>query len=476
MNNPSIDRAHAALPAMPSLAPAIALFINIRSGDHQRVRMLLRQHPELLEGEEHWSDEEALARHYDLAHHATPLVLAAGRGDLHMVELLLELGADPEGRCGCANSETALWAATKQGANDVVERLLRAGACPNARNEHGDTPLHLAAMRGRTALIDLLLGAGSEADRRSFAGRTPLDCARDNHHHDAVERLGGALVEPTAAAPCAPLVTGIKALDLFTPLAEDTIVRITGGAETGLMVLIAELTQSIANRGGAAVWVGWESLPWHQGELDIIARDYGVENAVTVVTGPDAGDARFDAGVSTMDRALSAVRARRNEHELVALFVFQRAGHEATVQAAYPKLLDSATIAFVIDPWREVTTGERQPPKTLGPHNTVICTDRAMADAGCYPAIQPLLSRSAMFPDAQHRTLVEAARCCLAAGGPAAERLRAYLTQPFVVAEPITSMPGEAVALVDTLDGVRRIVAGELNHREADSLRYCGAI
>src|SRR5215212_4933517 len=52
------------------------------------------------------------------------------------------------------------WAAYQQDVA-VVERLLRKGADPNARNAYGVTPLSLAATTGHAALIEKLLKAGA---------------------------------------------------------------------------------------------------------------------------------------------------------------------------------------------------------------------------------------------------------------------------------------------------------------------------
>jgi ankyrin repeat protein len=55
-----------------------------------------------------------------------------------------------------------------------VDRLIRAGAKVNARNEFGATPMSEAALAGNTAIIERLLEAGANADTPGADGQTPL--------------------------------------------------------------------------------------------------------------------------------------------------------------------------------------------------------------------------------------------------------------------------------------------------------------
>ena len=52
---------------------------------------------------------------------------------------------------------------------DVVERLLEAGADLNARTEWGDTPVHYAAQYSRYEVIKQLVDKGAEINK-------PLEC------------------------------------------------------------------------------------------------------------------------------------------------------------------------------------------------------------------------------------------------------------------------------------------------------------
>lgn len=101
----------------------------------------------------------------------------AAAGDLTTVELLLELGADPN-----AGVHSPLYAVgneckTKGGA-DVVKALVKGGADVNARNGvKRCTALHMAARRGNVEVARALIECEAEIGARDSLGDTPLQRA-----------------------------------------------------------------------------------------------------------------------------------------------------------------------------------------------------------------------------------------------------------------------------------------------------------
>src|SRR5205823_3640311 len=80
--------------------------------------------------------------------------------------------------CGTALAESdgttpLLWAVHNNDI-DAVDRLIKAGADINVKNEYGVTPLSEAAVNGNTAIIEKLLKAGANADSPSADGMTAL--------------------------------------------------------------------------------------------------------------------------------------------------------------------------------------------------------------------------------------------------------------------------------------------------------------
>ena len=128
----------------------------------------------------------------------TALSNAASRGDLALMEVLLEVGADVVvtnvlGRTamhhaasaevvrwlaargasvqGVANTDSPLLSACNAGRVDAVRALIELGADVHDRNGDGETPLHRAS---HAACVDLLLCAGADLEARDARGCTPI--------------------------------------------------------------------------------------------------------------------------------------------------------------------------------------------------------------------------------------------------------------------------------------------------------------
>jgi ankyrin repeat protein len=129
-----------------------------------------------------------------LAAGATPLMRAAKSGDIAIVRLLLDAGADPTATL--PNGNNALMFAAGLGWRDgspaapsydqgppeeavaTIELLLTRGLNINATNNNGDTALH-AAVAGRASpdIVRALLKHGARIDAANKRGLTPLDAA-----------------------------------------------------------------------------------------------------------------------------------------------------------------------------------------------------------------------------------------------------------------------------------------------------------
>jgi ankyrin repeat protein len=86
---------------------------------------------------------------------------------------LLDAGAEV-GAAKSADGTTALHWAAHHGQLQLVQRLLKAGANANARNDYGSTPMQEAATRGDAAVIASLLKAGASAESPNDEGETAL--------------------------------------------------------------------------------------------------------------------------------------------------------------------------------------------------------------------------------------------------------------------------------------------------------------
>lgn len=110
----------------------------------------------------------------------TPLNLAAERGDLSIVQLLIENGAEYIYQ---HPNTTPLHSAVSKGHIDVVKYLIEHGAKVNARDKFptGHTPLYLAVCTGHRDIAEFLLINGADVYIKSWlGGLTPLKLAEQN--------------------------------------------------------------------------------------------------------------------------------------------------------------------------------------------------------------------------------------------------------------------------------------------------------
>jgi cytohesin len=111
-----------------------------------------------------------------------PLHIAAERGRLDLVQVLIERGADVNIRD--SQGRTPLHAAAIGGNAEVIRLLIKLGADVNARDNYGETPLHLVAAEGAAyphpsyeEAAKALLDAGADVNARNADGKTPLHIA-----------------------------------------------------------------------------------------------------------------------------------------------------------------------------------------------------------------------------------------------------------------------------------------------------------
>ncbi len=132
---------------------------------------------------------------------ATPFLRAAQSGDVTLMKLLLQRGADP--KIPSAHNDTALAVAagigwvegvtfewSPQESLEAVKMCLDLGIDPNVVDDQGRTALHGAAHKGRTDVIQLLVDHGANLEAHDFGSRDtfagamkgmtwiPLDWAR----------------------------------------------------------------------------------------------------------------------------------------------------------------------------------------------------------------------------------------------------------------------------------------------------------
>jgi ankyrin repeat protein len=164
---------------------------------------------------------------------ATPFLRASQSGDVELMKLLFEHGADP--KIATVNNTTALAVASGIGwvegvtyehsAKDSVEAvklLLDLGVDPNIDDGDGRTALHGAAHKGRNDVVQLLVDHGAKLDARDLGSRDTGIGALQGHgwlpvdYADGLVRVGvqSAIPHPETAALIRKLM---KERDLAIP-------------------------------------------------------------------------------------------------------------------------------------------------------------------------------------------------------------------------------------------------------------------
>jgi hypothetical protein len=112
---------------------------------------------------------------------------AARLGDVDTLERSLEAGVAAD--AVTARGDSLLMLAAFHDRPGAVALLLERGADPNGRDAAGQTPLAGVAVKGLVPIAALLIEAGAVVDSPGPDGRTPLMTAAAFDHGDMVEWL-----------------------------------------------------------------------------------------------------------------------------------------------------------------------------------------------------------------------------------------------------------------------------------------------
>src|SRR5262249_114497 len=126
----------------------------------------------------------------------TALMHAVDRGEIEVVDALLQAGADPIVRD--RKGETALMHALAKPVADAARLLVRAKVGDiNAQNENGETLLMRVVNPGDPELVRMLLDRGADVSRTDVLGNTPAVIAYEKDQkeiQDLLQHAGRARV------------------------------------------------------------------------------------------------------------------------------------------------------------------------------------------------------------------------------------------------------------------------------------------
>ncbi|MBC7490385.1 MAG: ankyrin repeat domain-containing protein, partial [Glaciimonas sp.] len=105
------------------------------------------------------------------------LMLAGYQGHIDGVKVLLAYKADPELRNN--NGQTPIAGAAFKGDLPMIQILIEQGADVEGASSDGKSALMMATMfNNRTEIVNFLLGHGAKSDAKDMNGVTPLTAAK----------------------------------------------------------------------------------------------------------------------------------------------------------------------------------------------------------------------------------------------------------------------------------------------------------
>ncbi len=323
--------------------------------------------------------------------------------------------------------------------------------------------------------------------------------------------------------------TGIKVIDLLAPYAKGGKIGLFGGAGVGKTVLIQELISSIANEhGGYSVFTGVGERSREGNDLINEMADSGVINKTALVFGQmnEPPGARMRVALTGLTMA---EYFRDVKHQDVLLFVdnifrFIQAGSEvSTLLGRIPSAVGyQPTLTTDVGALQERITSTKNgsitsiqavyvpaddytdpaPATTFAHLDAVTALSRSIAELGIYPAVDPLESSSRiMDPKILGEEHYEVARrvqeilqkykelqdIIVILGIEElsdedkkivyrARKIQKFLSQPFVVGEQFTGIPGKYVPLKETIRGFKEIIDGNMDDYPEDAFFMVGTI
>jgi F-type H+/Na+-transporting ATPase subunit beta len=354
-------------------------------------------------------------------------------------------------------------------------------------------------------------------------GKGPIDSIR----FDPIHRQAPPFDQQTPAVEF--YETGIKAVDLLAPFPRGGKIGLFGGAGVGKTLLIMELIRNITTEhGGHAVFAGVGERTREGNDLWLEMQESGVLRNTVLVFGQmnEPPGARLRVALTALTHA---EHFRDQMRQNVLLFVdnifrFVQAGAEvsallgrmpsavgyqptlATEMGALQERITSTqrgsitSVQAVYVPADDIT--DPAPATTFAHLDASIVLNRRIVEMGIYPAVDPLASTSRILaPDVVGQEHYETAREVqrllqryrelqdiitilgmeeLPEADRAivlrARRIQRFLSQPNFVAEQYTGIPGQYVPIDETVDGFRRIVAGETDHVPEQAFLMVGGL
>ncbi len=370
---------------------------------------------------------------------------------------------------------------------------------------------------------DELLGRAFNVFGDPIDKKPPLEKADRRSIHGTPVSLSGQAVASEVFA------TGIKVIDVLSPLERGGKAGLFGGAGVGKTVLIMEMINNmVGQHEGASLFCGIGERCREGEELYREMKEAGVLDHTVMMFGQmnEPPGARFRVGHAALTMAEYFRDDARMDVLLLIDNIFRfiqagmevsglmgqlpsRLGYQPTLGTELAELeeriANTATGAITSVQAVYVPADDFTDPAavhTFGHLSASIVLSRKKASEGLYPAVDALKSGSSMLVPhivgERHYTIAQKVRKTLSdyenlkdiiamlgmeelsrddqRTVHRARRLERFLTQPFMVTEQFTGHEGRIVALEDALEGCERILNDEFSDRPERSVYMIGAL
>ncbi|MGN0929244.1 MAG: F0F1 ATP synthase subunit beta [Alphaproteobacteria bacterium] len=323
--------------------------------------------------------------------------------------------------------------------------------------------------------------------------------------------------------------TGIKAIDLLTPLERGGKTGLFGGAGCGKTVLITEMINNMFGRyDGVSLFCGVGERSREGEELYREMSDAGVLDKTTMIFGQmnEPSGVRFRVAQAALtiaeyfrddlkqdvllmiDNIFRFVQAGSEVAGLMGR-IPSRVGYQSSLgqdlaalqeRIASTKSASITSIQAVYVPADDFT--DPSAAETFSHLSATVVLSRKMASQGLYPALDPLASSSKMLSadvvGQRHYDVAKNVKMVMAqyedlqdiiamlgydelsdedqATVVKARQLERFLTQPFATTKHFTGLDGKLVDLDKTLEGCEKILNGDFLHLSPNAFYMIGDI
>jgi F-type H+-transporting ATPase subunit beta len=359
-------------------------------------------------------------------------------------------------------------------------------------------------------------------------GKGPVEAEERIAVRRSIQESKEVIVDQSEQLKFDIMQTGIKIIDLLSPLVKGSKTGVLGGASLGKTILILEIIHNIITKQrGTCIFTGigerireGNELYYEFEKADLLRRSILVFGQMNESPG-----ARFETaqvGVSLAERFLekgedvlffvdNVFRFAQAGAELSALLgrVPSETGYQPTlsseISAFHEKIRSGKNASITAVEAVYVPADDLTDPAVVAIFShldSMFVLSRAHVQQGLYPAIDPLLSTSGFidpkivgkrhfdvvqevmrhfqkYQDLQRivsligkEELAQSERLIY----ERARKLQYFLTQPFFTAELYTGKKGAFIPIEDTLLGCEKIVSGELDSVPEDKFYMIGSI